>query len=254
MSIGRRSAISTRASARRPWPASTAVASGDASPGRNESRGEGICRRAEPGRSGHPGAVEICRRGARARRRGAGQSARRNDAEAHIGDISMPLSERTERWTAMMKALRRSSIHVWFADFMDALGRTRSVPANSSTTSVVRGSGQPSSVADLDVGGLDHALPALDLRRDVAAEFPWASHPNTPAAARSPAKNSHCVWRSRALHDRLGRAGRRDDAVPRRCARSPAPFRRWPECPAPCASACRSPARAPLRTGATHRW
>ena len=57
-----------------------------------------------------------------------------------ISAISMPLSERTERWTAMMKALRRSSIHVWFADFMDALGQTRSVPANSSTTSVaIRG-------------------------------------------------------------------------------------------------------------------
>ena len=57
-----------------------------------------------------------------------------------ISAINMPLSERTERWTSMMKALRRSSIHVWFADFMDALGRTRSVPANSSTTSVaIRG-------------------------------------------------------------------------------------------------------------------
>jgi trehalose 6-phosphate synthase len=46
--------------------------------------------------------------------------------------IAMPLSERTERWTAMMKALRRSSIHVWFSDFMDALGRTRTAPANTS--------------------------------------------------------------------------------------------------------------------------
>ena len=57
-----------------------------------------------------------------------------------ISAINMPLSERTERWASMMKALRRSSIHVWFADFMDSLGRTRSIPANSSTTSVaIRG-------------------------------------------------------------------------------------------------------------------
>ena len=39
--------------------------------------------------------------------------------------IAMPLPERIERWSAMMKALRRSSIHVWFADFMDALAQTR---------------------------------------------------------------------------------------------------------------------------------
>jgi trehalose 6-phosphate synthase len=39
--------------------------------------------------------------------------------------IAMPLPERIERWSAMMKALRRSSIHVWFADFMEALAQTQ---------------------------------------------------------------------------------------------------------------------------------
>jgi trehalose 6-phosphate synthase len=39
--------------------------------------------------------------------------------------IAMPLPERIERWSAMMKALRKSSIHVWFADFMEALAQTR---------------------------------------------------------------------------------------------------------------------------------
>lgn len=57
-----------------------------------------------------------------------------------ISAINMPLSERTERWTSMMKALRSSSIHVWFSDFMEALGDARSVPANTSTPSVaIRG-------------------------------------------------------------------------------------------------------------------
>ena len=51
-------------------------------------------------------------------------------AQKLIAAIDMPLSERIERWTSMMKALRRSSIHVWFADFMDALGRTRTAAAN----------------------------------------------------------------------------------------------------------------------------
>jgi trehalose 6-phosphate synthase len=50
--------------------------------------------------------------------------------------IAMPLSERTERWTAMMKSLRRSSIHVWFSDFMNALDHTRTAPANAQAASV----------------------------------------------------------------------------------------------------------------------
>jgi len=40
--------------------------------------------------------------------------------------LTMPREERTMRWNAMMAALRKSSVHVWFADFMDALARTRS--------------------------------------------------------------------------------------------------------------------------------
>src|SRR5207244_3170232 len=36
--------------------------------------------------------------------------------------VTMSLSERTERWTSMMKALSGSSIHLWFADFVETLG------------------------------------------------------------------------------------------------------------------------------------
>jgi trehalose 6-phosphate synthase len=57
-------------------------------------------------------------------------------AQKLISAIHMPLSERTERWISMMKVLRRSSIHVWFADFMDALGRARTAPANAQAASV----------------------------------------------------------------------------------------------------------------------
>jgi trehalose 6-phosphate synthase len=57
-------------------------------------------------------------------------------AQKLIAAIHMPLSERTERWTSMMKALRRSSIHVWFADFMDTLGRTRTAAASAPAANV----------------------------------------------------------------------------------------------------------------------
>jgi trehalose 6-phosphate synthase len=39
--------------------------------------------------------------------------------------LMMPFAERMERWTSMMKALKGSSIHLWFADFMEALEETR---------------------------------------------------------------------------------------------------------------------------------
>jgi len=39
--------------------------------------------------------------------------------------IMMPFAERVERWTAMIKALRSSSIHLWFAEFMETLDQTR---------------------------------------------------------------------------------------------------------------------------------
>jgi len=39
--------------------------------------------------------------------------------------IMMPFAERVERWTSMIKSLKRSSIHLWFADFMEALEQTR---------------------------------------------------------------------------------------------------------------------------------
>jgi len=39
--------------------------------------------------------------------------------------LSMPLTERRMRWDAMMDKLCSSTIHKWFADFVDALQRTR---------------------------------------------------------------------------------------------------------------------------------
>jgi trehalose 6-phosphate synthase len=39
--------------------------------------------------------------------------------------LSMPLTERRMRWEAMMDKLRSSTIHRWFADFVDALQATR---------------------------------------------------------------------------------------------------------------------------------
>jgi trehalose 6-phosphate synthase len=39
--------------------------------------------------------------------------------------LSMPLMERRMRWEAMMKKLRAGSIQQWFADFVDALQKTR---------------------------------------------------------------------------------------------------------------------------------
>jgi trehalose 6-phosphate synthase len=40
--------------------------------------------------------------------------------------LRMSLDERIERWEAMMKTLRASSVHTWFANFLGALGK---VPA-----------------------------------------------------------------------------------------------------------------------------
>jgi len=47
--------------------------------------------------------------------------------------LKMPLDERRERWEAMMKNLRTSSVHTWFADFVGALGSASSAPANAPT-------------------------------------------------------------------------------------------------------------------------
>jgi trehalose 6-phosphate synthase len=42
--------------------------------------------------------------------------------------LKMSLDERIERWEAMMKTLRASSVHTWFANFLDALHK---VPASA---------------------------------------------------------------------------------------------------------------------------
>jgi trehalose 6-phosphate synthase len=44
-------------------------------------------------------------------------------AKALAVALKMSLDERRERWEAMMKTLRRSSVHTWFANFVAALGR-----------------------------------------------------------------------------------------------------------------------------------
>jgi trehalose 6-phosphate synthase len=40
--------------------------------------------------------------------------------------LKMSLDERIERWEAMMKTLRASSVHTWFANFLEALDKTPS--------------------------------------------------------------------------------------------------------------------------------
>jgi trehalose 6-phosphate synthase len=45
-------------------------------------------------------------------------------SEKITGALAMPSAERRERWTSMMAAVRKSSIHGWFADFLTALERT----------------------------------------------------------------------------------------------------------------------------------
>ena len=45
--------------------------------------------------------------------------------------LSMPLTERRMRWEAMMRKLRAGTIQQWFADFVEALEGSRTVPATS---------------------------------------------------------------------------------------------------------------------------
>jgi trehalose 6-phosphate synthase len=42
-------------------------------------------------------------------------------AQKMVAAIAMPRAERMERWSTMMDALRKSSIHVWFSTFLDTL-------------------------------------------------------------------------------------------------------------------------------------
>jgi trehalose 6-phosphate synthase len=42
-------------------------------------------------------------------------------AEALARGIAMPLAERKERWSAMMKVLRRNDIHRWRRRFVEGL-------------------------------------------------------------------------------------------------------------------------------------
>jgi trehalose 6-phosphate synthase len=45
--------------------------------------------------------------------------------------LSMPLTERRMRWEAMMRKLRAGTIQQWFADFVEALEGSQTVPATS---------------------------------------------------------------------------------------------------------------------------
>ncbi|MGD9766441.1 MAG: trehalose-6-phosphate synthase [Pseudolabrys sp.] len=44
-------------------------------------------------------------------------------AEKLAGALAMPHAERRERWTSLMAAVRKSSIHAWFSDFLTTLER-----------------------------------------------------------------------------------------------------------------------------------
>lgn len=62
-------------------------------------------------------------------------------SEKLAGALTMPHSERRERWTSLMAAVRKSSIHGWFADFLKALeraapDRSRSVLADFSDAGI----------------------------------------------------------------------------------------------------------------------
>ena len=68
---------------------------GDAAAGRHESRRQGICRRAKPGRPRRAGAVEIRRRRQRARYRADRQSARYRRHGAHHRHRAVDAADRT---------------------------------------------------------------------------------------------------------------------------------------------------------------
>jgi trehalose 6-phosphate synthase len=42
--------------------------------------------------------------------------------------LKMSLDERIERWEAMMKTLRSSSVHTWFSSFLEELEKVPSTP------------------------------------------------------------------------------------------------------------------------------
>ena len=52
--------------------------------------------------------------------------------------LSMPATERRMRWEAMMTRLRASTIHSWFADFIDALENAHTATGPSLSPAVVQ--------------------------------------------------------------------------------------------------------------------
>ncbi|MGZ8389699.1 MAG: trehalose-6-phosphate synthase [Rhodoplanes sp.] len=59
--------------------------------------------------------------------------------------LAMPLEERRDRWGAMMKVLRASSVQLWFADFVRVLEGARSlVPLVPELPATVAGAGSGS--------------------------------------------------------------------------------------------------------------
>jgi trehalose 6-phosphate synthase len=51
--------------------------------------------------------------------------------------LSMPLEERRERWHAMVRKVRSSSLQSWFSDFLQALGEVRSTPPRPASMPIV---------------------------------------------------------------------------------------------------------------------
>ena len=59
--------------------------------------------------------------------------------------LAMPLEERRDRWGAMMKVLRASSVQLWFADFIRVLEGSRSlVPLVPELPATLAGAGSGS--------------------------------------------------------------------------------------------------------------
>jgi trehalose 6-phosphate synthase len=65
-------------------------------------------------------------------------------ARALTRALGMPLEERRERWAAMMKVLRASSVQLWFADFIRVLGSRPLVPLVPELPATAAGGGSGS--------------------------------------------------------------------------------------------------------------
>jgi trehalose 6-phosphate synthase len=95
---------------------------GHAAARRHEPGGQGIHRRAGPGRPRGAGVVALCGRCRAAGGRAAGQSLRHDGtADTIQRALQMPLEERRERHQKLLSRIREQDIHWWRRSFLDAL-------------------------------------------------------------------------------------------------------------------------------------